>query len=76
MPISCCAVGCANPYSKESNVTLHRCPEDKGGLISPLLTILMTTVFANRDVRSCDDIRTYVIMKVVYRIVRNRMFTT
>ena len=28
MPVSCCAVGCANRYSKESNVTFHRFPED------------------------------------------------
>ena len=28
MPVSCCAVGCANRYSKESTVTFHRFPED------------------------------------------------
>ena len=28
MPVSCCAVGCANRFSKDTKITFHRFPED------------------------------------------------
>lgn len=28
MPVSCCAAGCANHFSKDTGITFHRFPED------------------------------------------------
>ena len=30
MPVSCCAVGCANRFSKESDITFYRFLEEQG----------------------------------------------
>ena len=30
MPVSCCAVGCANRFSKESDIKFYRFPEEQG----------------------------------------------